>query len=109
MKGVTNFCRSQRGSQTLPLKKTMGGGAGQRPEGRDNRPLRPAERKKERKKEGGDSPGHLAQRPSEPGGDPPPQERQDLLDEDGGRVLLVLTHSGVACSKSRNIWHDAVQ
>ena len=36
----------------------------------------------------GDSPGYLAQRPREPGGEPPPQGRQDLP-EDGGRVLLV--------------------
>ena len=40
---LVSFCRGQRGPQSLPLKKTMG----QRPEGRDNRPLRPAERKKE--------------------------------------------------------------
>ena len=39
------------GPQSLPLYNAMGGGAGLWPEGRDNRPLRPAERKKERKKE----------------------------------------------------------
>ena len=38
---LVSFCRGQRGPRSLPLKKTMG----QRPEGRDNRPLRPAERK----------------------------------------------------------------
>ena len=31
--------------QCLPLHKTMGGGAGLWPEGRDNRPLCPAEKK----------------------------------------------------------------
>ena len=47
-------CRGQRGPQCLPLKKTMGGGAGRRPEGRDNRPRRPAERKERRAR--GESP-----------------------------------------------------
>ena len=45
-----NLCFSDQqsvGPQSLPLNKTMGGRAGLWPEGRANRPLRPAERKNE--------------------------------------------------------------
>ena len=38
---------------SLPLNSTMGGRAGQRPEGRANRPLCPAERKTERRRKNG--------------------------------------------------------
>ena len=62
-----------------------------------------------RPSDGGDSPGHLAQRPSEPGGDPQPQERQDLPGEDGGRVLLVPNPQRRGVQQVQEQRHDAVQ